>query len=438
MRNTKLQNRYKGLQKQQVLPPANERAKGNIHSKCVIFAQSKTETEIEMHTKKLLLFLPLIVILSCSPSERNNYTIYGEFENASGEMIYLMEMTSEEIIPADSVIADRNGVFTFSGEIGKPRFLVIQDKPSNNLTLLVSPGEEIFVSGDIDDIRRSYHVDGSPGSERVMRLNREMDGTLDKLDSLGQVYRSKLNEPGTDIEELRADTREKFDSITERQRQFTIGFIEEDPASLASLMALYMQIDHTTFVLGQPGDLKYYKMVDSALYEKYPGLDYVVTLNENIGEMETNIEMRRLREESLQSGSKAPEIALPGRDGDTITLSSLRGRYVLLNFWASWSEESRDENSRLIEIYKRFNHHGLEILQVSLDRNRESWLRGIREDRTGEWIHASDLQFWSSSVVPVYRIDALPASFLIDREGRIMAVSASADSLAEIIEPILN
>ncbi len=389
-----------------------------------------------MDPKKLLLFLPAIIILSCSPSERSNYTIYGEFENASGEMIYLMEMRSEEIIPADSVIADQNGGFTFSGRIEQPRFLVVQDKPSNNLTLLISPGEEITVTGDIDDIRRSYQVEGSPGSERVMRLNREMDGTLDKLDSLGNIYRSKLNEPGVDIEELRADTREKFDSIAEKQRLFTIGFIEEEPGSLASLMALYMQIDPSTFVLGRPGDLKYYKMVDSALFEKYPELDYVVTLNENIREMETNIEMRRLREESLHAGSTAPEIALPGREGDTITLSSLRGRYVLLNFWASWSEESRNENPGLIDIYNRFNPQGLEILQVSLDRNRESWLRGISEDRTGEWMHASDLQFWSSSVVPVYRIDELPVSFLIDMEGRIMARSASADSLAEIIEDI--
>lgn len=391
-----------------------------------------------MNLKALAAISLAIVIKACSPGDQYNYEIKGELDNAGGERIYLFEMTSLDLKEIDSAKIDTDKSFRFTGKIEEPRFMALQDKPGNNVTLLVQPGEELFLTGDINDLRTTYTVEGSPGSKRIRKLNREMDKTLDQLDSLGNVYRDKLDEPSTDIEALRADIREKHQAITEKQRRFTIDFIEENPGCLASLMALYKQIDHSTFVLGQPDDLKYYKLVDSVMHEKYPELDYVVTLRENVEEIKANLELRRERETRLEAGVKAPEIALPNPEGDTVTLSSFRGDYVLLNFWASWDEKSREKNAKLVEIYNKYNPHGLEVYQVSLDRNRESWVKGISEDNTGVWTHVSDLRFWGSSVVPVYELNELPVNFLLDKEGRIIAGNFPASDVDRIMESLIN
>ncbi len=179
-------------------------------------------------------------------------------------------------------------------------------------------------------------------------------------------------------------------------------------------------------------------MVDSALFDKYSQSDAVSSLHTHVTDLKQRLENVRKRGKLLNPGSVTPEIALPTPEGDTISLYSTRGKVVLLDFWAAWCKPCRMENPNLVANYKKYHDKGFEIFQVSLDRTRDQWLKGIEDDGLGEWIHVSDLKFWNSVVVPVYYIEGIPTSFLLDREGKIIERNLRGEALGEKLEDIFK
>jgi peroxiredoxin len=389
------------------------------------------------HSGFLSLALLLLLIGSCSNS-KNNFDLQLQFENAEQKELILYEVNSYEMMPIDTIRMDASGQSHYSGRIEQPRFFVLRDASPGQITIIVHPGDKISITGDLNDLKNTYKISGSLDSELLQKLNAKMDETIDQLTVISKDYEEKLLAPGTDIEVLRSEIRIEFERIADEQRDFTIKFIENNTTSLASLMAVYQQIDQGTFILNREEDFKYYKLVDSVLIKIYPDLDYTKTLNENVKEMIAAIEFKNLKESTLGIGSVAPEIELPNPDGKVIQLSSLRGKYVLLDFWAAWCGPCRHENPYLVDAYEKFHEKGFTIYQVSLDRTREAWLKGIEDDNLGKWFHVSDLQFWNSSVVPVFQIEGIPANFLLDKEGRIIARNLRGETLAAKLAEILN
>ncbi len=386
---------------------------------------------------KFALAILLLTVFSCSRSDDHS-TISGNLENAAGSKLRLYEMTTYDLVPVDSTVVESNGEFSFRSRFDQVRFMSLRESQTNYLTLIVFPGEQIEISADLNNLQGTAEIKGSEESKLVSELNRKMHSTIMAMDSLSRYYRSNLDEPGTEIEMLRREVRESFEEIAEEQRQFTIEFINRNPSSLASLMALYQQTDPNTFVLSGADDFKYYALVDSALIARYPDLDYTMTLNENVQEMKRQVDLRRQRESRLDSGAEAPEISLSNPEGDTISLSSLRGNYVLLDFWAAWCGPCRAENPNKVRNFNRYHDKGFEIYQVSLDRSREAWLTGIEEDNLGRWTHVSDLQFWSSVVVPMYNIEGIPSNYLLDPEGRIIDRNLRGEALGIRLEELFN
>jgi peroxiredoxin len=137
-------------------------------------------------------------------------------------------------------------------------------------------------------------------------------------------------------------------------------------------------------------------------------------------------------------GAAAPEIILPDPQGDTIRLSSTRGKIVLLDFWASWCTPCRQENPNLVKAYSLWHSRGFEIYQVSLDKTREAWLKGIRKDHLEKWVHVSDIRYWNSVVVPLYKIESIPANFLLDKDGRIVASNLRGEMLQIKLAELFN
>jgi peroxiredoxin len=137
----------------------------------------------------------------------------------------------------------------------------------------------------------------------------------------------------------------------------------------------------------------------------------------------------------LKVGQVAPDIALPALDGNIMTLSSLRGRYVLIDFWASWCGPCRHENPNVVKLYQKYKSQGFEIFSVSLDRDTENWQKAVEADGL-TWHHVSDLKMWESAVVPVYKVDAIPMTFLLDKEGVIIARDLRGEELEEKLEKV--
>ena len=143
----------------------------------------------------------------------------------------------------------------------------------------------------------------------------------------------------------------------------------------------------------------------------------------------TGVDTKEAKTALAGEGAEAPEIILPTPEGDTIKLSSTRGSVVLLDFWASWCAPCRQENPNLVKAYNQYHRKGFQIYQVSLDKTREAWMKGIEDDQLGKWIHVSDIQYWNSKVVQLYKIESIPSNFLLDKEGRIIATNLRGEAL---------
>ena len=226
--------------------------------------------------------------------------------------------------------------------------------------------------------------------------------------------------------------------ILEEQKAFSTEFIRNNAGSLASLLVLYQQISPQYNVFDPMEDYEYFFMVDSAIYDKYSQSGAASTLHAHVTDLKGRLEKKLEKEKLISTGSFAPEIALPTPEGDTIRLSSARGNIVLLDFWAAWCKPCRDENPNLVANYKKYHDMGFEIFQVSLDQTRDQWLKGIEDDKLGEWIHVSDLKYWNSVVVQAYYIEGIPTNFLLDKEGKIIARNLRGEALSNKLKEIFE
>ncbi len=376
----------------------------------------------------------LVLLLSCN-GEKSTFKISGNLDKGEGMMIYLKEMTSKEMIPVDSTLINDAGGFELNGTFPENRFYAIHTQPESFIYILAGKGDKITIEGDAQAFTSTYTVSGSEDSRLIRELTEEQNKVLARIYQLNRIFTDSVHSP--DFMEIKVGLDSVYDGILEAYREYTFAFIGGNLHSQASLMALYQQIGPRHYVLDPEKDFTYFSMVDSSMGILYPESDAVQDLHRQVDELKQKQLIESMSAARLEAGSLAPEIALPNPDGDTILLSSLRGSYVLLDFWASWCPPCREENPNLVKVYKKYHDEGFEIYQVSLDKARDAWLLGIHEDEL-HWTHVSDLRFWNSIVVPVYNIQGIPMSYLLDRRGRIIAQNLRGDMLEQELKQIFN
>ena len=386
--------------------------------------------------KKALIALAVILSFTACSTKKTGYQLEGTFSNSNGETINLMVLKANNIEMVDSVKLDENGHFSFSGDLEAPNLFMLTAGQMNYISLIIKPGEKISIDADVTNMIENYEIAGSPDSKLLKEYTSKLMSSIEELTNLSQVYHDSIQSPN--LSSIMKDLKAKSEKVTEDMRSFTIGFIENNPGSLATLIALFQQVSPNQYVLDPTTDFVYYETIDSILYEKYPQSELVKSLHQNVEDMKESMKLAELRNNMLGKGKTPPEIALPNPDGDTLRLSSTKGKVVLLDFWAAWCSPCRRENPNLVANYKKYNKKGFEIFQVSLDKTRENWMNGIKEDGLEKWLHVSDLKYWNSSVVPMFQIEGIPTSFLLDREGNIIAQNLRGDALGAKLEEIFS
>lgn len=204
-----------------------------------------------------------------------------------------------------------------------------------------------------------------------------------------------------------------------KQRNVKIDeFIKANPASIVSAYVLYRDFSYRL----TPEQIKENLQLLDPKLNKTP---YVAVLKDLVNVLNT-----------VAVGQKALDFEAKTPDGETIKLSSHYGKYVLLDFWASWCGPCRKENPNLVKSYQKYHDKGFDIFAVSLDKNKEAWLKGIKDDNL-TWTHVSDLAFWNSAPAKLYGVRAIPANVLIDPNGVIVARNLRGEDLDKKLEELL-
>jgi thiol-disulfide isomerase/thioredoxin len=215
-----------------------------------------------------------------------------------------------------------------------------------------------------------------------------------------------------------AEYQNEYNRSSERNNELVKANIIANKNDLATLMFI------DVFPADQNAEL--HETVVTALYAHYPENLIVKSKHD------------ALQAPSTKIGSMAPDLAFSSPDGKILKLSDLKGKVVLLDFWASWCRPCRMENPNVVANSKKYHDQGFEVYSVSLDKDKNSWIKAIADDHLTWPNHVSDLKFWSSEAAAVYGVRSIPETYLIDRSGRIVAKNLRGEALAPALEKLLN
>lgn len=387
-----------------------------------------------MNNRLIYYLLAILVFASC---KNNTVEISGTLTGqVKGEYIFLDELKANNLLTVDSVLISENGTFNFKKEIKAPSFYLIKINDNNFLTTLLEPGEKLILTTHKDSLNFPASVTGSPGTRLMADYNINLRRTINKLSGLNKIYDQNVNSP--DLPKIMETLDSMATGYLAEINFYTKNYIDNNLPSLVCLVALYQQVAPNVYVLNPSKDMKYYLKVDSVLFSRYPEYEPVIALHDQVKELAGGPIGDGVVPDVKEPGAEAPEISLPNPKGDTIKLSSTRGSVVLLDFWASWCAPCRQENPNLVKAYNIYHSKGFQIYQVSLDKTKDAWMEGIKNDQLDKWIHVSDIQYWNSVVVPLYKIESIPFNFLLDKDGRIIASNLRGDRLLAKLEEVFK
>ncbi|MBL4657300.1 MAG: AhpC/TSA family protein [Flavobacteriales bacterium] len=364
----------------------------------------------------LLILLVAAIFTACGDSANDGFRIGGKLENGGGIMVYLDEISSSSVTPMDSVEADGEGNYELTGNINEAGFYKIRIAQNNFVNIILNPKDNITLNGDANYLYGTYNVSGAADAVALYELNEYLRVFGIKTDSIKQVVAASTGTQNAAM--INFMVRSTYNNMLTAKDAFLRNFIDSNLSSLASLAAVES--------LDPSANGDYYVKLDNKLMEIYPNSQYVKSLH-----------LKAQQFAKLAVGAEAPQILLNNPSGETVALSSLRGKVVLIDFWASWCKPCRVENPNVVKVYNKYKEQGFEIYGVSLDKQMGAWVQAIQQDGL-EWIHVSDLGFWNSAPVKLYNIKSIPQTYLLDKEGKIIAKGLRAAELEKKLAEIFG
>lgn len=392
--------------------------------------------------KKLMIPLlsALLLLAACNDKkEIPGHLITGEIANADGQEAVLIVFEDETERILDTVKIE-NGKFEIETETKELRqyVLLIGENEMPLILILDENAGDINITGELPGIGDNYTISGSDESQYI----KDYLVFLKPFFEDEQAIYAQLNTVvPTDTVRIQGYI-DQLDSISYIQRDYAIKHINDHPGSPASWLMLRELFPASGLLKFNTEDLVYFHKVADEMREKYPYSKYPDLIDRDIASVEAQIEQMNNPQLAMGSGTApfeyAPEIVMNDRDGKPLSLSSLRGNVVLIDFWASWCKPCREENPNVVRMYETYKNKGFTVFSVSLDDNKESWLKAITADNLSWPNHVSDLTGWQSSAAVDYGVNAIPATFLIDGEGKVIGTNLRGPNLERKLQEILG
>lgn len=385
---------------------------------------------------RTIAILSVLLLFSCSKHEK--FLISGEIENGKGKTIYLDILEVEGPRVVDSVSIGSGDKFSFSRKISQPSFYQLRLENNNFITLLAEPEERITIGGVASNLPGTYRVSGSPGSELLKELNDRLAITRRQMESLIRKIPDTEEGPGSAREEARIN--EELNEIVNAQRRFSIGFIIDNIESLAAITALYQQLDEENYVLGRMRDIQYLKITAESLKRLHPDSPHVRALAADAEIQERQYEIFRLNAMAEESGNVVttyPDIAMPGKDGDTVRLKSVPEKYILLFFGSSLNPASVEFSHNLLPLYREYHRKGFQVYHVSVERDRQEWLSYLKISEL-PWLHVAEFGEGNFVAAHSYNVQQIPSNYLIYNDVGVVARNLSVPELRRRLSRALD
>jgi thiol-disulfide isomerase/thioredoxin len=384
--------------------------------------------------KRILYLLALVFIFS-GCKDKGKFAVSGVIKDSKEKYIYLSRIEVNTPILIDSAKISKKGSFRIKIKTTGADFYQLGFSSTNFITLLAEPGEKINLSFNSKNLFENYVVNGSSGSQKLQTLDLTLADTKRKLDSLSTIYTQASQENGFDVKGPILET--KFNELIKAQRKKNIEFIINNINSLASIKALYQRINPETYVLYDPHDLQYLKIVTDSLTRHYPNSKQVQALARDFEKEMSQMYVSQIAEIAKTKPQTKLDPDLMTINDKRIALSSLKGKYVLLAFWSMQSKECIEENLELKEFYKLYNKKGFEIYQINLDENESNWKAAVRFDEL-PWICAREDDPKDPKNAILYNVKGLPANYLYDKDLNIIASNIHGKTLQLELEQLFN
>jgi thiol-disulfide isomerase/thioredoxin len=384
--------------------------------------------------KRVLFILALVVVFSgCRNKE--SFTVNGYVKGRKEKYIYLNKLDINTSVLLDSAKINRSGHFKFTVKASDPDFYQLGFSKTDFITLLARPGEDIKLDFNGEMLYEDYTVKGSEGTEKLQYLDNTLADTRNKLDSLRTEYNKIKNDP--EFDKKAPALEEQFNNLIKLQRRKNIEFIIKNVNSLASIKALYQRIDPQTYVLYDPKDLQFLKIVTDSLTLHYPNSRQVQALARDFTNEMNQMYVNRLEKMAQNMPETKLNPELKDVNDRRIALSSLRGKYVLLSFWSVQSQDCVNENLQFKQLYNQYHNKGFEIYQINLDKDTEAWKAAVRFDEL-PWINTREDDPSNPKNAILFNVKTLPANFLFDKQGTIIASNLHGRSLQIKLNQLFN
>lgn len=364
--------------------------------------------------KKISLVLLAFLVSIITKATDSTFIVNGQFEKVKSGKIYLTIYGGEKTIKDSANL--KNGSFKFKGVAKEPltAVLSLEAKQNDYFVFFVEPVS--FTVSGLGDSLKLLSVKGSKVNDDDKLLKKRLEYISKWEEGVNKLYGAaskEKNKPVTDSLE------EVYDNILKEKRKVVGAFVKDYPKSMRSAMAIaenfayYAEADEVEPL---------YKLLDRDIKKTAKG--------QSIKKM---VDVYK----TVAIGKVPPDFAQSTPDGKNITLSSLKGKYVLVDFWASWCGPCRRENPNIVQRYNEFKDKNFEIFGVSYDTKKDRWEKAIKDDGL-LWQQVSDLQGWKNSTAALYGIKAIPANLLLDTDGKIIAKNLFGKKLAEKLGELIK
>lgn len=358
----------------------------------------------------------LIVVVACS-GPKGEITLSGLVEQPLNDKLVLINKLAEGGLEVtDTIEVDAEGKFKTKVMVTEPTFYRISFYNRQFVNLVLNGTEskvEIVLKGT--DPKEKAEVTGAPENAYLDKFDEIFKYQSEDVQALNQeAIQARMDQDQVRLEKITDDYYALIANNQEKIKAYVL--------SIAPSIAVFYGLGSLKVEEHMP----FFEELAGVYEAKLPGHPLTQNLSNRVSELK-----------KLAIGSEAPEISLPDVNGQTLSLSSLRGNYVLIDFWAAWCRPCRMENPNVVRLYQTYKDRNFEILGISLDRNREAWVKAIEEDKL-PWLHISDLKYFNSEAAATYRIEAIPATYLIDPDGKILAKGLRGASLEQKLKEIFG